>query len=247
MKQAVPLAAALIAGFFTCAQAQDFQPSNDPEIIARITAGAKNLTMVPFSDVVQATTSHRVVPVDPITHRITLETLVKTMQSVMIEINHPEHPIHSAGRINEASRFIEDALMQSLNRVPGWKCEIPQTTDGATQRSGYPDLLLQTPDGAIYIDPKLLSKDSATSSLRTFYYEPHQETSKIQFDAVHLVIGIMHDGWKDGKIRFDGWSIIDLARMPVRLKAEFQASNRELYDPSRTVAHSPSQSSTDKK
>ncbi|MGL5018193.1 MAG: hypothetical protein ACRDBP_08680, partial [Luteolibacter sp.] len=63
---------------------------------------------------------------------------------------------------------------------------------------------------------------------RTFYFEPKNETLKITDDAVHLLVGIEHDG-KDQQWTFTGWRLVDLSTLRVRLKAEFQASNAELY------------------
>ena len=79
-----------------------------------------------------------------------------------------------------------------------------------------------------YLDPKLYEKKSRASSLRTFYYEPRTHTNKIQYDALHLLIGISHDG-NEGAWQFTSSEICDLSHFHVRLKAEFQASNRDLY------------------
>ena len=73
-----------------------------------------------------------------------------------------------------------------------------------------------------------MERGSAESSLRTFYFEPKDNTLKITEDATHLLLGIEHDG-KDGKWEFLGYQLVDLSGLKVRLKAEFQASNRELY------------------
>ena len=62
----------------------------------------------------------------------------------------------------------------------------------------------------------------------SFYFEPKDETLKITDDAVHLLAGIGHDG-KDGAWTFTGFKMVDLSELQVRLKAEFQASNSELY------------------
>jgi hypothetical protein len=62
------------------------------------------------------------------------------------------------------------------------------------------------------------------SSLRTFYFEPKDNTLKITEDATHLLLGITHDG-NSGAWEFLGYRLVDLSR----LKAEFQASNRDLY------------------
>ena len=68
------------------------------------------------------------------------------------------------------------------------------------------------------------------SSLRTFYFTPQTETNKVLHDANHLLVGIEHDG-NTGKWRYLRWHLVDLSGFKVRLKAEFQASNEDLYRP----------------
>ena len=80
-----------------------------------------------------------------------------------------------------------------------------------------------------YLDPKLMERGSVDSSLRTFYFEPKDRTLKILDDATHLLIGIEHDG-NDGDWEFLGYRLVDLSKLKVRLKAEFQASNRDMYN-----------------
>ena len=79
-----------------------------------------------------------------------------------------------------------------------------------------------------YLDPKLFEEGSRNSSLRTFYYEPKGRSSKVRDDACHFLLGIPHDG-RDGAWTFGRPELVDLAGLQVRLKAEFQASNRDLY------------------
>ena len=109
-------------------------------------------------------------------------------------------------------------------------CDIPPTRAGDRQRSGYPDLRIidQQSKLVFYLDPKLVEQGSAESTFRTFYFEPKNETLKITDDAIHLLVGIEHDG-KDGLWTFTGWRLVDLSQLRVRLKAEFQAGNAELY------------------
>lgn len=47
-------------------------------------------------------------------------------------------------------------------------------------------------------------------------------------DAHHLLLGIEHDG-RDGAWQFTNWHLVDLSKLSVRLKPEFQATNRDLY------------------
>jgi hypothetical protein len=155
-------------------------------------------------------------------------------------MNDPTHPIHTVGRINEASRFIEDQLMAECNKEPGWSCGIPRTSAGEEQRSGYPDLRLVLEDkSVVYLDPKLFARGSKTSTLRTFYYEPKSTTSKVQDDARHLLVGVQHNGGEEGKIRFEEWDLVDISKIKVQLKAEFQASNKDLYRGDTILLKSP--------
>jgi hypothetical protein len=85
-------------------------------------------------------------------------------------------------------------------------------------------------DGSVvYLDPKLHAADSRGSSLRTFYYEPKTTTGKVHDDARHLLIGVQHNEGQGGQLRFEGWEIVDVSKIKVRLKAEFQASNKDMY------------------
>ena len=127
-----------------------------------------------------------------------------------------------------------------MDALDGISCAIPNTRGGSAQRSGYPDLRI-TDDASgdvYYLDPKLMEQGSVASSLRTFYFEPKDTTLKITDDATHLLIGIEHDG-RDGDWRFLGYRLVDLSGLKVRMKAEFQASNRNLYDESSVLEKRP--------
>ena len=108
------------------------------------------------------------------------------------------------------------------------------------QRSGYPDLRIV--DGAsqriFYLDPKLYAAGSRDSSFRTFYFEPKITTNKVTDDAVHLIVGFEHEPKSGGRWNFTRWDLVDLAHFKVRLKAEFQGSNRDIYRPEAIVATS---------
>ena len=54
------------------------------------------------------------------------------------------------------------------------------------------------------------------------------ETNKVNDDAHHLIVGIEHD--KVGaEVKFTRWDLIDLSSFRVRLKAEFEGSNADMY------------------
>jgi len=188
-----------------------------------------------FSDVVFATSGKKVLPIRPenSAHQVILQAVERAAREATVAFSDPHSSIQKLRRINEASRYFEDFLRQKLNEHPSLTCTVPKNTQGQAQRSGYPDLLItyKASDGSLtyaYLDPKLFEEKSRSSSLRTFYFEPRSQTNKIQYDAIHILLGISHDG-KVQAWTFTGWEICDLSRFQVRLKAEFQASNKELY------------------
>jgi hypothetical protein len=204
--------------------------SDNAELVRWLVAHQDDLKDVPFGDVVMAATGKRILPVDPRRDAAILQKLGVALDATLLALNEPSHSIHLTGRVNEASRFIEDEIRKQVNLLPGWKCTIPRTTVGREQRAGYPDLRIVTDTGTvIYFDPKLYATGSRSSSLRTFYYEPRSLTGKIQDDALHLLAGIEHDGNKASAIRLTRWDLIDVSKLRVSLKAEFQAGNDRIY------------------
>lgn len=184
-----------------------------------------------FPLVVAAVSGKKVLPAKGRDSRARVAAAITAaMSHLLIEMNGADSPIRGLRRINEGSRYFEDGLLKALENTPGISCGIPLTREGAAQRSGYPDLRItdEATGDIYYLDPKLMERGSETSSLRTFYFEPKDNTLKITEDATHLLLGIEHDG-NDGEWEFLGYRLVDLSGLKVRLKAEFQASNRDLY------------------
>lgn len=188
-----------------------------------------------LGEVVEATTEKKVLPFpadgDAVATRI-LAALKSALNTALEEANAANSGARRQARINETSRFFEERLRELLNATPGFQCDWPKTKDGKVQRSGYPDLRLvhQASGRVVYLDPKVHAEESAESSFRTFYFEPAEGTGKITEDAHHLILGIAHDG-KTGQWRFTGWKVVDVSQLSLQLKAEFNASNRDMYAP----------------
>ena len=89
-----------------------------------------------------------------------------------------------------------------------------------------------------YLDPKLYAAGSRDSSFRTFYFEPKVATNKVRDDAVHLVVGFEHAARTNVRWKFTRWDLVDLSQFKVKLKAEFQGSNRDIYRPEAVIATS---------
>lgn len=189
---------------------------------------------VPFAKLIEVSTGKKVLPMDPATavDAEILSGIRRAMEQTVTRMNRPDSPTSQERRINECSRHFEEALLHFVSAQPGLTCELPRTAEGNLQRAGYPDLMIthESSGRVIYLDPKLVKEGSLDSSLRTFYFTPKAETGKVLFDAHHLLVGIEHDG-NTGKWQFLRWHLVDLSGFKVRLKAEFQADNRDIYQP----------------
>lgn len=185
-----------------------------------------------FATVMNAASGKLVLPLQPEkdSHRRVLEAIEASLTRATKILSQDDSPVREHRRINEVSRHFEDALLRDLDATDGLSCAIPTTRDGDHQRSGYPDLrVVDEASGEVfYLDPKLVENGSWDSSFRTFYFEPKDDNLKINDDAVHLLVGIGHDG-RSRAWTFGPWNIIDLSGTTLRLKPEFQASNRDLY------------------
>lgn len=214
-------------------------PSDDKELVRMLLGENLSNRTFAFATVAEACSGKKVLPLltDNPAHQRVVSAIHQALQKTLATLNQPDSPVRELRRINEASRFFEDGLHACLNATPGMKCEIPTTRDGGHQRSGYPDLKVTDVESGLvfYLDPKLVEQGAANSTFRTFYFEPKVRTLKINDDAVHLLVGIEHDG-KEREWTFTGWRLVDLSSLRVRLKAEFQASNADLYQKS-TLSH----------
>ena len=203
---------------------------------------------VPLSEVILDTTGKKVLPFDvnnPVDQRVA-KAISAACNETMKRLNAPGSAIQNIDRINEVSSHFEDTLRELLNAAPGLRCDFPLTAEGKIQRSGYPDLRIVDLESkrVFYLDPKLYAVGSRDSSFRAFYFEPRKSTNKVRDDAVHFVVGFEHlpreagSGSPNAIWKFTRWDLVDLSRFTVKLKAEFQGSNRDMYRPEAIVAAS---------
>jgi hypothetical protein len=225
----------------------------------------QQLRGIPFSEVILDTTGKKVVPFDAnnaVDQRVA-KAISDACNKTMNRLNAPGSVIQKINRINEASSHFEDTLRELLNAAPGLRCDFPLTAEGKVQRSGYPDLRVVDMESkrVFYLDPKLYAAGSRDSSFRAFYFEPRKSTNKVRDDAVHFVVGFEHsprsvassprrddlDGSNDAATqspgynsiwKFTRWDLVDLSRFTVKLKAEFQGSNHDMYRPEAIVSSS---------
>ena len=209
----------------------EIEPKDDTALVKSLLGENLSERKFSFATIANACSGKQVLPLtkDPAHLRVTA-AINLALRRTLAELNQTDSPVRQLRRINEASRFFEDGIHKHINELPGLKCDVPPNRAGEHQRSGYPDLRIIDVESKLvfYLDPKLVEQGSAESTFRTFYFEPKDETLKITDDAVHLLVGIEHDG-KERQWTFTGWRLIDLSTLRVRLKAEFQASNADLY------------------
>ncbi len=235
-----PLRLLLALVLLPAAAAEEKPPPSVADLVPWLLRNDTHALDLPFVAVVRAATGRRVLPVeagDPADAAV-LAKVGLACERALAEANEPGSDAARAKRVNESSRFFEDRLGALLAATDGLECTAAPNALGETQRSGYPDLrLVDKATGRVwYLDPKVFAAESRASSFRTFYYEPRTTSGKILDDARHLVVGIAHvDSAGGKKRRFTSWELIDLSGLRVRLKAEFQASNRDVYRPGATL------------
>jgi len=202
----------------------------------------RQLRGIPFGEVIFDTTGKKVLAFnrqDETDQRVAKQ-ISAACDKTLKRLNAPDSVIQNVGRINEVSSHFEDTLRDLLNTTPGLSCGFPHTAQDRVLRSGYPDLRIVdlASKRVFYLDPKLYVRGSRDSTFRTFYFEPKIATNKVRDDAVHFIVGIEHEPRKDGRWNFTHWDLVDLAQFKLKLKAEFQGSNRDMYRPEAIVATS---------
>jgi len=237
-------------GIASAALAQISPTSKAPvdELIPWLLNEDHQLRGIRFSELIFDTTGRKVLPFHA--HNAVDQRVAKAISAAcdetMKRLNAPDSAIQNVDRINEVSSHFEDILRELLNATPGLQCNFPLTAEGKVQRSGYPDLRITDLESkrVFYLDPKLYAAGSRDSSFRTFYFEPKKSTNKVRDDAVHFVVGFEHapretgSGSPNPMWKFTRWDLVDLSRFTVKLKAEFQGSNHDLYRPEAIVASS---------
>jgi hypothetical protein len=237
------LAMTVLVGWLQPGTAQTATNAPIDQLIPWLLHEDGELRGIPFNEVILDTTGKRVLPfhAEDETDARVVKHISAVLDEVMKRLNAPESVIQNIPRINDVSSHFENLMRELLSSAPGFECDFPKTAEERTQRSGYPDLrLVDKQSGRVYyLDPKLYASGSRDSSFRTFYFEPKVATNKVRDDAVHFIVGFEHEkragnsGWK-----FTRWDLVDLSKFRVKLKAEFQGSNHDMYRPEAIVATS---------
>ena len=118
-------------------------------------------------------------------------------------------------RYNECGNYMESILDIACDDIIS-----PKTSKGKLMSSAYPDRELK--DEA-YIEVKVFDVDSKESSFRSFYLST---LDKITKELPHILVAFPH---KNGVLIDTKPEVIDLYDLKLKLKQEFNASNKDIY------------------
>jgi len=97
---------------------------------------------------------------------------------------------------------------------------------------GYPDVkIIEKTKRISFVDIKATTRPNVGSP-RDFYYSTKKKTlEKINSDGFHLLLGFIIRETEPEKFITIGWKLVDLSKIKVSIKAEFNADNLEIYKP----------------
>jgi len=181
---------------------------------------------IPFAQVVEGATSFPVHPIDDSDAEV-----VARMDAVFRFILEGYETTEAGFEIS--SRVIEDQISDAINCkavATTLVCDKPRNVSGKYQASGYPDLALTcTTTGRVYyLSISTCTRRALNSSLRTLYYSPSALTGKVTSSARHCMIVFLRETVEPGAEVLTGFRFVDLAKVKLSFKAEFNAGNRAL-------------------
>jgi len=181
---------------------------------------------LPFKDVVKVTSGYELIPINP-NDQMDIELIDDLTASCknFSALCKKAKRRFFGNRINEVSRAIENELVEEIRKT-GIKPKILASM-------GYPDIeLTDRHERLTYLEIKVSSL-TKYSTLRTFYYSSGR---KIENNARHLLLGLLIKEEKDKYWKMEKWTLIDLSKLMVNLKTEFNTNNIEIYKPESIIA-----------
>lgn len=186
---------------------------------------------IPFEVVVKAMCDNEVFKFDKSSDALAqiLERITEAMRSTCRTVQ--QNPINRP-RPNEVGNDMEPFVIQALCDA-GLKAATPKTVSGKGKAMGYPDAMITTDAGVIYLEVKTYAAKNHKTSQRSFYFSPSDD-AKITCDAHHLLVGfeIERNGNLFTPMAFE---IVDLYGLDCDVKSEFNSDNKRLYTAERLL------------
>ena len=198
------------------------------DAILKLIEIAPLLDKISFKDVLELTSPYKLHPINLSQEddKELIEDLIKSCKGLLALATKTRRRYEGA-RINEVSKSIENELVEEIRKT-GLSTKI-------LSAQGYPDIELKDRHNRVtYLEVKISSKKKQTG-FRTFYYS---NGKKIASDARHLLLGLLVIKESDNYWKIEEWTLTDLSKLNVHLKAEFNASNIAIYTEASTLAKS---------
>ena len=136
-------------------------------------------------------------------------------------------------RPNEVGNDIEPFVKQALNDF-NYSADTPKTISGKKKSTGYPDIeFIDEFKRYNYLECKTYNIENIETTQRSFYLSPSDDF-KVTKNAHHF--GISFEIYVNKSIKnkhlykVKSWKILDLSKLKLDVKHEFNADNKRLYD-----------------
>jgi len=203
-----------------------FDNMDNTILIKSAVAASVKLKNIPFPNLVEATSGFRVIELDYLNNKDIelVNNLIKSANHLINMCNKTRRRFQG-DRVNEVGNAIEAEFVQELKTT--------NVTPHLLSEPGYPDLYLDDCHGRkIYLESKATSRDWDVT-FRAFYYTTGK---KIKSDARHLLIGWKVEEERDKYWKLVDWKLIELYHLKIKLKSEFNATNRDIYKNAKVLA-----------
>ncbi len=192
----------------------------------------KPLKGLPLGIVIEGLSGYKAIPFNNRSSRDrkVLSVLIRCADDVLKEVNKKGilRP-----RPNEVGNDIEPFVKKALNSL-GYQADTPMAINGKKKATGYPDIEFIDEFGrSNYLECKTFNIDNINTTQRSFYLSPSDDF-KITKDAHHF--GISFEIYVQKSIgnnhlyKVKSWKILDLSKLELDVKHEFNADNKRLYD-----------------
>ena len=173
----------------------------------------KRVGLVPFSEVVHASSGWGVIPIDE--ENADDKELLRHLRYALasfIRLTEKAEQRFRGNRINEVGRRFENMIVEEVKKTP---IEIRKLGS-----SGYPDFELKQGQNRIsYLEIKCTADPkSEESTFRAFYYSSGK---KIQADGRHLLVKVQMEEEANKYWKVISWELRDLSNLQIQLKTEF--------------------------
>ncbi len=195
---------------------------------------------VPFPIIVEVATNKKVVPID--IHKNEDKFLIRDLATLadIIVLEFNKDPIDKSkygeirGKVpknfrpNEVSIYLEYVFPKIFNENKD-KFKVIKNVEHLT-KTGYPDEKVTDVYGrTTFIEIKATTRPNEGSP-RDFFFTPLENTKdKISDNGRHILLGFVIKEVEPKVFKTVGWKIVDLSKIYVSMKPEFNADNRELY------------------